>query len=77
MPLGKQLEHFPGRSLDKLTLQAVPNHRLVAFAATGSFLNAASSEQSALDHRVLVTGIAGLLRPKKIPRLDPSACALE
>ena len=77
MPLGKQLEHFPGRSLEKLTLQAVPNHRLVAFAATGSFLNAASSEQSALDHRVLVTGIAGLLRPKKIPRLDPSACALE
>ena len=25
----------------------------------------------------MVTGIAGLLRPKKIPRLDPSACALE
>ena len=38
---------------------------------------AGTSEQSALDHCVMVTGIAGLLRPKKIPRLDPSACALE
>jgi hypothetical protein len=39
VPSGKQLELFRGRSLDKLTLQAVSSHRLVAFAATSAFLN--------------------------------------